>query len=115
MAEKRLHKDHCQIGEAFGQFYQTCRDKTVLDKRTSELIRLALACTLHCAPCTEEHIKGALDAGASKQEVAEALLLAAMESAGAQLNTTEEACFCWPAAHRKSDFEEGLKELSAWV
>ncbi len=45
----------------------------------------ALACVLRCPHCTEAHVKGALEAGASKQEVSEALLIAALEGAGTQL------------------------------
>jgi len=46
---------------------------------------LALACVLRCHYCTVDHIKGALDAGATKQEIAETLLLTAYEGAGTQL------------------------------
>jgi AhpD family alkylhydroperoxidase len=57
----------------------------VLERKTKELLMLALACVLRCPHCTEEHIQGALDAGASKEEITEALLIAAVEGAGTQL------------------------------
>ena len=46
---------------------------------------LALACVLRCHYCTENHIQGAFNAGATKQEIAETLLLTASEGAGTQL------------------------------
>ena len=45
----------------------------------------AMACVFRCPHCTETHVKGALEAGASKEEVTEALLIAAVEGAGTQL------------------------------
>jgi AhpD family alkylhydroperoxidase len=74
-----------EIGKCFQDFYQACTDNGVLDKKTKELLMLALASVFRCPHCTEEHIKGALDAGASKEEITEALLIAAVEGAGTQL------------------------------
>jgi AhpD family alkylhydroperoxidase len=73
------------IGEAFQEFARRVGSESVLDAKTRELLMMALACVLRCPYCTESHIKGALAAGASKQEVSEALLIAALEGAGTQL------------------------------
>jgi AhpD family alkylhydroperoxidase len=74
-----------EIGGAFRDFYQSCLDAGVLDKKTKELLMAALASVFRCPHCTEEHVKGAVEAGASKAEVTEALLIAAVEGAGTQL------------------------------
>jgi AhpD family alkylhydroperoxidase len=74
-----------EIGGAFRTFYEACKEKGVLDAKTKELLMAALACAFRCPHCTEEHVQGALDAGASKEEVTEALLIAAVEGAGTQL------------------------------
>jgi AhpD family alkylhydroperoxidase len=47
-----------------------------------ELIALAVAHTTQCVYCIEVHTKGAKKAGCSKEEVAEAVLLAAALRAG---------------------------------
>ena len=73
MADELWYTKHSELGKAFHHFYLTCKEKTVLDKKTTELLKLALACVLRCPHCTENHIKGAMEAGASKQEVAEAI------------------------------------------
>ena len=83
-----LHES--ELGRAFQDFYDTCRDKTVLDKKTTELLKLALACVFRCPHSTEEHIRAALEAGASSQEVSEALLIASVEAAGTQLYWQKE-------------------------
>ena len=74
-----------QIGKAFQEFYELCKSGGVLDKKTKELLMAALACVFRCPHCTEEHVEGALKAGATKEEVSEALLIAAVEGAGTQL------------------------------
>lgn len=74
-----------ELGGPFNEFYQACLTKGVLDKKTKELLMAALASVFRCPHCTETHIKGAMDAGASKEEVTEALLIAAVEGAGTQL------------------------------
>lgn len=73
------------LGSAYLHFRNAVHEKSVLDEKTKQLIQLACACLLRCPHCTEDHIQGALDAGATKQEVAETLLLTAYEGAGTQL------------------------------
>ena len=74
-----------ELGKPLQDFYEACKEKGVLDKKTKELLMLALACVFRCPHCTEEHIRGALEAGASREEITEALLIAAVEGAGTQL------------------------------
>jgi len=83
-------KNSPELGTPFAEFYESCKEKGVLDKKTKELLMAALACVFRCPHCTEEHVKGALDAGASKEEVTEALLIAAVEGAGTQLAWNKE-------------------------
>lgn len=63
-----------EVGKKRQEPYQTHSEKDVLDKTTKELLMLALACVFRCPHCTEEHIKGALEVGASKAEVVEVVL-----------------------------------------
>jgi AhpD family alkylhydroperoxidase len=73
------------LGEKFQEFHDACNKGGVLDKKVKELLMTVLACTHRCPHCTNEHIQRALDAGCTKQEVSEALLIAAVEGAGTQL------------------------------
>lgn len=79
-----------EIGTLFHAFYSGVQEKGVLDKKTKELLMAALACVFRCPHCTKEHVQGAIDAGATKQEVTEALLIAAVEGAGTQLAWNKE-------------------------
>ena len=79
-----------EIGKALQGFYQACNEKGVLDKKTRELLMAALACVFRCPHCTEEHIQRALEVGATKAEVTEAILIASVEGAGTQLYWAKE-------------------------
>jgi len=79
-----------EIGKPFAEFYKSCREKGSLDKKTRELLMLSLASVFRCPHCTETHIKAALDVGATKAEITEALLIAAVEGAGTQLAWNKE-------------------------
>jgi AhpD family alkylhydroperoxidase len=78
------------LGPAYQHFSNSAKKKTVLDAKTKELIRLSVASVFRCNHCTEHHIKDALEAGATKEEISEALLLASLQSAGTQLNWSKE-------------------------
>jgi len=56
-----------------------------LGEKTRQLISLAVAITTHCDGCIVIHTEAALKAGASKEEIAEALGVAVSMNAGAAL------------------------------
>jgi AhpD family alkylhydroperoxidase len=53
-----------------------------ISKKYRELIAIAVACTTQCPYCIEAHAKGAKAAGASREEIVEASLVAAALRAG---------------------------------
>jgi AhpD family alkylhydroperoxidase len=59
------------------------RDGGAIPKKYRELIAIAVACTTQCPYCIEAHSKAAKAAGATREEVVEATLLAAALRAGA--------------------------------
>lgn len=56
-----------------------------LDAKTHELIALAVAVTTRCDGCIADHSKRALESGATKEEIAEALTVAIGLNAGVAL------------------------------
>ena len=58
------------------------REDGAIPRKYRELIALAVACTTQCPYCIEVHTKNAKAAGASREEVTEAALLAAALRAG---------------------------------
>ena len=53
------------------------RDDGAIPRKFRELIAIAVACTTQCPYCLDVHTRAAKRAGATRQEVAEAALLAA--------------------------------------
>jgi len=78
------------LGAGYAHFSNAAKQKTVLDMKTKELIRLSVASVFRCSHCTENHIKAALKAGATKAEISEALLLSSLQAAGTQLNWNKD-------------------------
>lgn len=74
-----------EIGPDFDEFYKVCCKGGVLDKKTKELLLLVIASVLRCPHRIEEHLEGALEAGATKEEITETILTAAAEAGGTQL------------------------------
>ena len=56
-----------------------------LDRKVRELIALGVAISLRCDGCISAHIHGAKRAGATEEEIAEALGIATMVNAGAAI------------------------------
>ncbi|MFO0980327.1 MAG: carboxymuconolactone decarboxylase family protein [Planctomycetota bacterium] len=58
------------------------RETGQIPRKYRELIAIAVAHTTQCVYCIDVHVRGAKRAGATKEEVAEAVLLAAALRAG---------------------------------
>ena len=59
------------------------REDGAIPRKYRELIAIAVACTTQCPYCLDVHTRAAKKAGATREEVAEATLLAAALRAGA--------------------------------
>jgi AhpD family alkylhydroperoxidase len=79
-----------EIGTKFEEFNKICCKEGVLDKKTKELIFLAVASVFQSSNCVEQHLEGAFKAGATKGEVTEALLIAVAEAGNAQLTWAKQ-------------------------
>ena len=79
-----------EIGSKFDDFYTMCCEEGVLDKKTKELLMLAVASVSRCPQCIEEHLKGAFEAGATKEEITETLLIAVVETGSTQLTWAKQ-------------------------
>ena len=59
--------------KGYGQMAQAASAPGTLDAKTKELIALAIGVAVHCDPCIGFHAKAAHRAGATRDEVAEAI------------------------------------------
>lgn len=71
------------VAKAFSGLNESLGQSVHLDEKTRELIALAVAVTTRCDGCFSAHAAAAQKAGASREEVAEALGTAIALNAGA--------------------------------
>jgi AhpD family alkylhydroperoxidase len=73
------------IMKAYAELHHANAASTHLDAKARELIALAVSVTLRCDGCINAHTDAAIKAGATKEEITEALSVAIMVNAGAAL------------------------------
>lgn len=80
---KELNGLHPEIVKGFTALSGAAARTQHLDAKTRELIALAVAITTRCDGCIDAHVRKAKAAGATKEEMAEALGVAIALNAGA--------------------------------
>lgn len=90
----------------FGSLHKAALSDGALDGRTKELIALAIGVATRCDGCIASHARGAVRAGATKQEAAEAIGVAFLMVGGPATvyGPRAYAAFCehHDAAHTQS-------------
>ncbi|CAA9239268.1 MAG: hypothetical protein AVDCRST_MAG08-1518 [uncultured Acetobacteraceae bacterium] len=76
---------HPELMKGFGALSRGAATTRHLDAKTRELIALAVSVTTRCEGCIDAHTRKAKTAGATKEEIAEALGVAIALNAGAAL------------------------------
>lgn len=75
----------------FAQMSSAAQAPGELDRRTKELMALAIAVATRCDGCIGYHARGALRAGATRQQVAEAVAVAVQLGGGPAVNYAADA------------------------
>ena len=76
---------------AFGALSKAAQTAGSLDKKTKELLALAISVAIRCEGCVAYHARGARRTGATRQEVAEALGVAIQMGGGPSMNYAADA------------------------
>lgn len=66
----------------FNRFHQAAVADGALDRKTKELIALAISVTSGCDDCIAHHVHDAMEAGATREEFADALGVAVLMGGG---------------------------------
>ncbi|MDR7665840.1 carboxymuconolactone decarboxylase family protein [Methanosarcina sp. Z-7115] len=77
-----------ETSEAFGQMRNSIFKDGYLDLKTKELIAVASSVLMRCQFCVDAHSHRAITAGATKEEIAEAISVAMFVAAGSQIGWT---------------------------
>lgn len=73
-----------ELQDFFG-FVETAESPAALDAKTKELMSLAIAVVTKCEDCILWHVDGALEAGASHEEILDTLKVAVVMGGGPAL------------------------------
>ncbi|WP_243638332.1 carboxymuconolactone decarboxylase family protein [Shewanella frigidimarina] len=68
--------------QGFAELHKASITPAALDSKTKELIALGIAITVRCDGCITFHVHDALQAGASKEEIAETVSVAILMGGG---------------------------------
>ena len=79
---RELRTGSPDVMKAFTAIAQAATKANALDAKTKELIALAIGVAIRCDDCIAFHAKAALEQGASREEVLEALGMAIYMGAG---------------------------------
>jgi len=77
-----------ETAEAYGQMRNSIFKDGYLDLKTKELIAVASSVLMRCQFCVDAHSQRAIAAGATKEEIAEAISVVMFIAAGSQIGWT---------------------------
>lgn len=88
---KTLRKDISDTMQGFSAMAQAATKEGVLDKKTKELIALAIGVSTRCDGCIGFHTKALVELGATKEEIEETLGMAVYMGGGPSLMYAADA------------------------
>ena len=71
-----------EVMKAYGGLHKSVMVDGALDKKTKELIAIGIGIARMCEGCIMSHVRGALKAGATKEQIAEAVAVAVLLGGG---------------------------------
>jgi AhpD family alkylhydroperoxidase len=91
----KLRADLPSFMKGWSGFAHAALDDGVLDKKTKELIALALGVASHCDACLGYHVQALVKLGATRAEVEETLAVAVYMGGGPSLMYAADALTAW--------------------
>lgn len=79
---KELRGEHADVMKGFSALAQAALKPQALDSKTKELIAVGISVAVRCDDCIGFHVKAALEHGATREEIVEALGMAVYMGAG---------------------------------
>lgn len=78
-----------RIRQIYFKFYKETYKSSKIDRKTKELIAIAASLGFQCGGCLEGHIKKAIQYGATKEEISEAISIAMGVAAASVVDQTD--------------------------
>ena len=81
-AGRKLARHNRALHDSYWRTHELAMAPGDLDRKTKELIGLALVVNMQCDVCVAFHVRDCLEAGASREEIYDALNVAVMQCGG---------------------------------
>lgn len=88
---RQVSQEYPEFIQALGGFNRAAMKDGALPAKMKELMALAISVYSQCSYCIAFHVKGALDAGASKDEIMETVFVAVLLGGGPAFMYAKEA------------------------
>ena len=92
-----------EVMKAFGDLGRAATANGALDRKTKELIALALSVAARCDPCIGFHMKALVELGVTRREVDETLGVTTYMGGGPSLMYAASAINAFEELHRTTD------------
>lgn len=90
-----LHKLNPETAKGFAALSQGAMVDGALDKKTRELLALAIAVTQRCQPCINLHVEALMKVGATREEIGSCLAMCVQMGGGPALMYCAHALAAW--------------------
>lgn len=80
--QKQIMTETPQVAKGFGGMFQALMQDGALSVREKELIALGIGLSERCMPCVNLHVQKSLGAGATREQILEAVGVAVMMNGG---------------------------------
>ena len=87
----KMTKESPDLTSGFLKMHHTISENKALSGKQKELMALGIAIVLRCEGCIACHTKGAVDAGATKEEILETIEVAIVMGGGPSVVYSEKA------------------------
>ncbi len=81
-AGRKLAEHQSELHSSYWRTHDLAMEAGALDRKTKELIGLALVVTMQCEVCIAFHVRDCLSVGATREEIYETLNVAVMQGSG---------------------------------
>ena len=92
---RNLHAALPEVARSFGGLGKAVKAEGALDLKVKELIAVGIAVADRCEPCILFHVEALMKAGATREELAEALGMAVQMGGGPSLMYSAKALSIW--------------------
>lgn len=92
---------------AFGGLSKAVKEGGVLDIKSKEFIALGISIAVRCEPCIMFHVEALVNAGASREELADVLAMAVQMGGGPSLMYASKALAVYDELTGAGDGSEG--------